>query len=81
MSLNASSCFVKTNHARVHCEQLKQAREKMPANLGLAFEFRGTGTERVAYLRMREPIPPHVSCIVGDIVHNVRSALDHLACR
>jgi hypothetical protein len=26
------------------------------------------------------PIPPEIACIIGDAIHNLRSALDHLAC-
>jgi hypothetical protein len=27
-----------------------------------------------------DPVPPYLACIVGDAIHNLRSALDHLAC-
>jgi hypothetical protein len=47
------------------------------------YSFRGevqTETSRwVARVEVREPIPIELSITVGDIVHNLRSALDHIA--
>ena len=34
--------------------------------------------ERLVYTETREPIPPTLSLILGDAVHNLRAALDHL---
>jgi len=35
--------------------------------------------ERTYYLRVHKEIPPEFSALIGDIAHNLRSALDHLA--
>ncbi len=37
-------------------------------------------TLRVAFIKVIEPVPIEVSLVVGDAVHNLRTALDHLAC-
>ncbi len=33
----------------------------------------------VVRARISQPIPHHLSLVIGDIVHNLRSAFDHLA--
>ena len=37
-------------------------------------------TQRVGVIQVREAVPPEVSLIVGDAVHNLRTALDHAVC-
>lgn len=37
-------------------------------------------TLRVAFIKVIEPVPIEVSLVVGDAIHNLRTALDHLAC-
>lgn len=39
-----------------------------------------SGDDHVIILRAEEDIPDMVVSIAGDAVHNIRSALDHLAC-
>lgn len=34
--------------------------------------------QRLVYVEAKEPIPAHFALIIGDAVHNLRSALDHL---
>jgi hypothetical protein len=37
-------------------------------------------TQPIVQILKADPVPPPLLCIVGDAVHNLRSALDHLAC-
>jgi hypothetical protein len=30
--------------------------------------------------RIRKPVPPHLASVIGDVVHNLRTSLDLLAC-
>jgi hypothetical protein len=80
VTINASSCFVKTNRAREILGQLNAAHEEVGGPSYLRTEFVEQDGWHVARLRILAPVPPRVSCIVGDIIHNLRSALDHLAC-
>jgi hypothetical protein len=34
----------------------------------------------IVYVAKADPVPPEMLCVVGDAIHNLRSALDHLAC-
>jgi hypothetical protein len=64
-------------HLEALDSELRAFAEKEP------YGFRGevdTQTSRwVARFELREPIPIELSVTVGDIVHNLRSALDHIA--
>jgi hypothetical protein len=80
MGINASPCFVKTSRAREHLEQLKAAREELSHGNYLHGELQRDGRDVVGRLRIQASPPPRIPCIVGDAIHNVRSALDHLAC-
>lgn len=44
-----------------------------------AFEFEVDTGEWVARIMVATPLPAHWSLLIGDIVHNLRSALDNLA--
>src|SRR5688500_14497223 len=80
MAIDASPCFAKLSRAREHLEQLKQQPEEVRrANLYTA-DIHRDGRYVVARLRVLAPMPRHLPCIVGDIVHNIRCSLDHLAC-
>lgn len=37
------------------------------------------GLEQVAKAKQRRSFPPQLSCVIGDAIHNLRVALDHLA--
>lgn len=45
----------------------------------VAFKDNAHVGERTYYLRVLKDIPPHIPSIVGDVAHNLRSSLDHLA--
>ena len=80
MPIDASPCFTKTNRAREVLEQLKTAEQELASPPHLAAEFKEEGEWHV--LRITHLVPPlsRVSCVVGDVIHNIRCALDHLAC-
>ena len=75
-------------------EKIKRAKEHFRVLEGSIHAFR-TGThkpyeiatkrdpktrELVYYVTRADPVPYSISLIAGDVVHNLRSALDHLAC-
>lgn len=45
------------------------------------FERDSQPASYIAYLRVFKPIDPRLSVIFGEIIHNLRSALNHLVCR
>jgi len=71
---------VKTNRAREILEQLKTAHDELGGPAYLRTEFVALDEWQIAQLRILAPVPPRVSCIVGDVLHTLRSALDHMAC-
>lgn len=77
----ASSWCVKANRAKVHLEVLRHEvdiyRESEPyVVIPEATEVSG----RLAYrLHIRKPLPTTISAIIGDVVHNLRAALECLA--
>jgi hypothetical protein len=84
--IDLSSAWAKLRHAEEHIATLHtfydsvRLQEKNQAPIGAKFDeatnryiLRITGTPDLA------PIAEKVSLIVGDVTHNLRSALDHLA--
>lgn len=78
--LDVSSSVVKAGRARELLEQLKAAREEVVRANFMNVVFHRDGRDVVALLHYFAPMPTQLSCIVGDVVHNLRTALDHLAC-
>jgi hypothetical protein len=71
---------LKLNHAKALFHIL---REDVTQFLrGGAFEFSTTDEDGKRVWRVHQKKPtPNWSCLVGDIVHNLRASLDHLACK
>ncbi len=86
---------LKIERARAHIQELDVAirsylagkpcvivveRETDPQNKKV-HEFLSPGREfYAAVARVRTPIPPYLSAIIGDVVHNLRASLDLLIC-
>lgn len=79
MPFDASRAFAKTHRARTLLEELKRTTRDLAENGSfLRADVERNGREVVAKLRMLAPLPSYLPCIIGDIIHNLRSALDHL---
>jgi hypothetical protein len=76
---DASDSFVKTQRAREHLTQLNPVQEEIGSQSYLATDVQRDGRDVLVRLRVKNPVPRRVGCIVGDIVHNLRAALDYLA--
>ena len=75
----------KAQWAKKHIEKLEAVLGRFPsvsdrANNLIRFEDDLNKRERTYYIVQVPTVPPDVPLIVGDILHNLRSALDHLAC-
>lgn len=72
----------KLTRADVHLEELRSAVRTWAAKPPHVFrgEIEPERGRYVAYLALTEPPPVELSVIVGDLVHNWHSALDHFAC-
>lgn len=73
--------ILKLDRARTHCAALEQAVRDFLGTEPFAVEkLEDTATGDLAYrLRIKTQVPAQLSVIVGDVVHNARAALDHLA--
>jgi hypothetical protein len=80
MPFDLSSCLAKTSRAREHIAELRRSRSELANDNILRGEVERNGRDIVGRLRILGPIPSRVACVVGDAVHNLRAALDHLAC-
>ncbi len=71
---------LKVGRAERHLDELHQAlrafREKQPYEIRI--DDQTSPTQRLYRLHIREEVPIGLSLIVGDVIHNLRSALDHL---
>jgi hypothetical protein len=72
---------LKLNRAKSHYSVLQDEVAAWLARdpYGVVGEFEPQTPRYVFRFRMFEPVPEHWAVILGDIVHNARSALDHLA--
>lgn len=77
----ASSWWAKINRAREHLESARRLIGQFRASQPYALLPEPTSTPgRVAYrLRITRPVPVAVSTTVGDVLHNMRAALESLA--
>jgi hypothetical protein len=76
---DASPAFTKTQRAREHLTQLDPARKAIDSPNYLGTDIQRDGRDVVVRLQVKAPVPRSVGCIVGDVIHNVRTALDYLA--
>lgn len=74
-------CTLKLRRANEHLETLERAVQGFRGRNPHEFrtQLDPESGEYCVWTRIREMPPPDWSLIVGDIVHNLRSALDHLA--
>jgi hypothetical protein len=81
MALDLSSVFAKTARSNEHLDELKErVRERLePGDFTVSMELNAGATEHVWTFRApRGTDFTEISLCVGDCVHNLRSALDHL---
>lgn len=75
--------FAKINRADAHLQTLDQEWAKYlrsePRPYGFPIHINPQTGDHTIYAEFRQPPPPMLSVIVGDVLHNLRSALDHLA--
>ncbi len=76
-----NGCRLKLARAREHLEALRVASDAFwKLNpYAIVGEFDAQAGEYVFKVRVYEEPPPYLGVIVGDVVHNLRSALDYLA--
>jgi hypothetical protein len=65
--------------ARRHVEELRERIDRMKRDGVLGVDTEQQGRERTVRLVLREDPPTELSAIIGDALHNTRSALDCLA--
>jgi hypothetical protein len=73
----------KLSRAQEHLQEFEheaaKVNEAVPRTLCLPTTYDPEGQRFIAYLTEEPAIPPRLSTIAGDVLHNLRSALDHLA--
>jgi hypothetical protein len=86
MTLDLSNCRAKLEWAEKHIESIHSEirplmdPEKTPFLMGGKFEAQGPNDGVYIFVVERLPtVPSHLGLMVGDALHNLRSALDHLA--
>jgi len=75
--------LVKVERAKQHLSELEIARQRFLDTEPYAFASKRdpqTGDTAVYMTRVEAP-PVEIGLIAGDVIHNLRSALDHLACQ
>lgn len=73
------SYILKLDRAREHLDALKAEIAAFDDSHPYTVTKHREGSEEVWLLQFTSPLPPHVSLVGADFVHNVRSGLDHLA--
>ena len=72
--------MAKLDHAKTHLDELQRLVSDYVTRAHELVEEESVDPRKVTLrLRLHEPIPQVLSLIVGDIVHNLRSSVDHLA--
>jgi hypothetical protein len=74
---------LKVERAKEHFEQLQSAVEAFRTTdpYGAVRYMNPKRTEEVVRARISKQPPPQLAIIIGDLLHNLRSALDHLVCQ
>jgi hypothetical protein len=77
----ASSWWAKVNRAREHLDSARELTERFRASQPYSVRPEPTDTPgKVAYrLQIARPVPVAVTTTVGDVLHNLRAALESLA--
>jgi hypothetical protein len=74
-----SGCYAKLARARRHIEGLREAAMGREFKVELEYRLNLFGDVEFVVVAIDDP-PLDLASIIGDAVHNVRSALDHLVC-
>lgn len=76
------SVALKIDQAKRHLKNLEiEVRSYLSRNPIVVVSDEEPSSGDVVYtLRIMEKVPEHWGAIIGDVIHNLRSALDHLAC-
>jgi hypothetical protein len=73
---------LKIERAECHIAELERANraffERKPYRISTDIDSKSG--ERIFRVGLTEPLPSKISAILGDIIHNIRSTLDHLVC-
>ena len=78
-SFNVTPALVKTQRAREHLAQLNPLQQEIGSPGYLGTDIQRDGRDVVVRLTVKGSTPSRIGCIVGDVVHNLRTALDYLA--
>jgi hypothetical protein len=72
---------LKAKRAEKHIHELKTALEEFYARkpYGIGKKIDANTRDQIYYLTRIDPVPLPISLIIGDVLQNLRSALDHLA--
>jgi hypothetical protein len=73
-----SSWWAKMDHAKKHADALHKIVSDYEATKPIRIEPEPIGDEIAYRLHISRPVPIEISLMIGDILHNVRSALDAL---
>jgi hypothetical protein len=78
-TFNITPALLKTQRAREHLAQLNPLQQEIDSPGYLGTDVQRDGRDVVVRLKVKGPTPSRIGCIVGDVVHNLRTALDYLA--
>ena len=73
--------LAKIERAKEHVHELNgQVAEYLAGNpFQLRVRERSNPHDRLVYIEAKKPVPEHFALILGDAVHNLRSAIDHIS--
>jgi hypothetical protein len=75
-----AGCWTKIARARQHAQRLEEITEAFLQRRPIQVSFDDHSEPPALIIRaVVEPVPPEFSTVAGDLVHNLRSSLDHLA--
>jgi hypothetical protein len=78
-ALNVTPALEKTRRAREHLSQLNPMQKEIASPEYLGTDIQRDGRDVVVSLTVKGTTPSRIGCIVGDVFHNLRTALDYLA--
>jgi hypothetical protein len=79
LRFNVTPALIKTQRAREHLSQLNPLQREIASPEYLGTDIQRDGRDVVVRLTVKGSTPSRIGCIVGDVVHNLRTALDYLA--
>jgi len=72
------SAWAKLRRARNHLAELHELEQAYDSADRVQLRMEDTGTAMAVRVQITEPVPGELPLAVGDCVHNLRSALDHV---